>query len=116
MISVYCTCIIQCTVYSLQCTLNTHLRTVNLAFLDSSVSKYVGVWPEKMVDGEKVDITVRQLASHLGGIRSVVIKGDYEQDITVGQLVSHLGGIRSVVIKGDYEQDIILRQSSHLGE
>jgi len=44
--------------------------------LDSSVSKYVGVWPEKMVDGEKVDITVRQLASHLGGIRHYNKKGE----------------------------------------
>lgn len=37
--------------------------------LDATLDKYLKDWPEKLVDGELVSITVRQLCSHLGGIR-----------------------------------------------
>jgi serine beta-lactamase-like protein LACTB len=37
--------------------------------LDQSVSHYLPTWPDKLVDGQPVNITLRQLCSHLGGIR-----------------------------------------------
>ncbi|XP_022085351.1 serine beta-lactamase-like protein LACTB, mitochondrial isoform X2 [Acanthaster planci] len=37
--------------------------------LDQPIRHYVPEFPEKEVDGKKVDITTRQLVSHLGGIR-----------------------------------------------
>lgn len=38
--------------------------------LDKNIFHFIGdKFPEKKVDGEKVPITIRQLASHLGGIR-----------------------------------------------
>jgi hypothetical protein len=37
--------------------------------LDQSVSHYLPTWPDKLVDGQPVSITLRQLCSHLGGIR-----------------------------------------------
>ena len=39
--------------------------------LDQSLSHYLPAWPQKRVDGQLVDITLRQLASHLSGIRSI---------------------------------------------
>ena len=37
--------------------------------LDQTVSHYLPGWPTKLVDNQPVDITLRQLCSHLGGIR-----------------------------------------------
>ena len=37
--------------------------------LDQTVGHYLPTWPAKLVDGQPVDITLRQLCSHLGGIR-----------------------------------------------
>lgn len=44
--------------------------------MEESVHKYVPDWPRKIVDGVEVDITVRQLASHLGGVRHYQRKGE----------------------------------------
>merc|ERR1712098_560926 len=37
--------------------------------LEASITKYVPDWPNKMVDGQPVDITVRQLCCHLSGVK-----------------------------------------------
>ncbi len=37
--------------------------------LDQKLSHYLPSWPSKQVNGQPVDITLRQLCSHLGGIR-----------------------------------------------
>jgi len=36
---------------------------------DDNISKYIPSWPEKIIEGEKVELTVRQLCSHISGVR-----------------------------------------------
>jgi len=48
--------------------------------LDANVKDYVPDWPDKEVDGELVNITVRQLCSHLAGIRHYSKKGEKDED------------------------------------
>jgi serine beta-lactamase-like protein LACTB len=51
--------------------------------LDQTVTHYLPTWPQKMVNGQPVDITLRQLCSHLGGIR-------YEMNVdSENQTVAH---------------------------
>jgi len=44
--------------------------------LDSPIQNYVPDWPEKTVDGEKVEITVRQLCCHMSGVRHYARKNE----------------------------------------
>lgn len=50
-----------------------------LVDLDKSVHDYVPYFPKKEVDGEEVDITVRQLASHTSGVRHYTKKGEVKE-------------------------------------
>merc|ERR1719228_38036 len=47
--------------------------------LEASITKYVPDWPDKIVDGQPVDITVRQLCCHLSGVRHYDKKGAKEE-------------------------------------
>src|SRR5260370_1685833 len=51
--------------------------------LDAPISKYLSEdkWPSKYWQGKKVDITLRQLAAHLGGIRHYKKKNEDNSDV-----------------------------------
>lgn len=43
---------------------------------NKSIYEYVPFFPRKKIDGEEVDLTLRQLASHTAGIRHYKKKGE----------------------------------------
>lgn len=57
--------------------------------LDQTVSHYLPGWPTKLVDNQPVDITLRQLCSHLGGIRHYEKKGEEKKTKSEFQLAEY---------------------------
>jgi len=47
--------------------------------MDSPVTKYVPDWPNKVVDGKEVEITLRQLCCHMSGVRHYMKKKDKDE-------------------------------------
>ena len=47
--------------------------------LEADVRDYVPEWPEKVVGGESVRMTVRQLCSHMAGVRHYTARGDEQE-------------------------------------
>ena len=48
--------------------------------LDKSIQEYVPDFPRKVVDGQEVEITVRQLCCHMSGVRHYTKKGEKDED------------------------------------
>ena len=48
--------------------------------LDKSIQEYVPDFPRKVVEGQEVEITVRQLCCHMSGVRHYTKKGEKDED------------------------------------